>query len=69
MTIATDDVGNRRQMYIISCMNVPKQSLLVQKNKKLYDVHKWIDDVEVEQVVLRISFLIREMHQSHWENL
>ncbi len=36
---------------------------------KLYDVHKWLDDVEVEQVVLRISFLIWEMHQSHWEKL
>ncbi len=35
MTIATDNVGNSRQMYIISCMNVPKQSQLVQKNEKL----------------------------------
>ncbi len=73
MTIATVDVGNRRQMYIINCMNVPKLSQLVQKNEKfmmkLYDVHKWLDDVEVEQVVLRISFLIWEMHQSHWKKL
>ncbi len=45
-------------------MNVPKQSQDVQKN-----VHKWLNDVEVEQVVSRISFLIREMHQSHWEKL
>ncbi len=29
-----------------------------------YHVHKWLDDVEVEQVVLRISFLIWEMQQS-----
>ncbi len=36
---------------------------------KLYDVRKWLHDVEVEQVVLRISFLIWEMHQSHWEKL
>ncbi len=35
MTIATDNVGNSRQMYIISCMKVPKQSQLVQKNEKL----------------------------------
>ncbi len=35
MTIATDNVGKRRQMYIISCTNVPKQSKLVQKNEKL----------------------------------
>ncbi len=70
MTIATDNIGKRRQMYIISCMNVPKQSQLVQTNEKLfYDVHKWLDDVEFEQVVLRISFLFWEMHQSHWEKL
>ncbi len=35
MTIATDNVGNRRQMYIINCMKVPKQLQLVQKNEKL----------------------------------
>ncbi len=35
MILATDNAGNRRQMYIISCMNVPKQSQLVQKNEKL----------------------------------
>ncbi len=34
-----------------------------------YDVHKWLDNVEVEQVVLKISFLIWEMHQSDWEKL
>ncbi len=28
-----------------------------------------LDDVEVEQVVLKISFLIWEMHQSDWEKL
>ncbi len=32
-----------------------------------YDVHKWLDDVEVEQVILKIVFLIWEMHQSNWE--
>ncbi len=35
MTLATANVGNRRQMYIINCMKVPKQSQLVQKNEKL----------------------------------
>ncbi len=57
-------------MYIINCMNVPKQSQLIQKNEKLLlqYVHKWLDDVEAEQVVLRISFLIWEMHLSDWEN-
>ncbi len=35
MTLATENVGNSRQMYIISCMNVPKQSQFVQKNEKL----------------------------------
>ncbi len=51
-------------------MNVPKQSQLVQKNEKLfYDVHKWLDDEEVEQVVLKNYFLIWEMHQSDWEKL
>ncbi len=34
-----------------------------------YDVHKWLDDVEVEQVVLKMSFLFWEMHQSNWEKL
>ncbi len=32
-----------------------------------YDVHKWLDDVEVEQVILKITFLIWEMYQSDWE--
>ncbi len=32
-----------------------------------YDMHKWLDDVEVEQVVLKMSFLIWEMHQSNRE--
>ncbi len=35
MTLATDNVGNRRQMYIINCMNVPKYPQLDQKNEKL----------------------------------
>ncbi len=35
MILATENVGNRSQMYIISRMNIPKQSLLVQKNEKL----------------------------------
>ncbi len=39
------------------------------KKNCFYDVHKWLDDVEVEQVVLKISFLIWEMHQSNWEKL
>ncbi len=54
MTILADDVGNCRQMYIINCMNVPKQSLF-KRMRTFYDVHKWLDDVEVEQVVLRRS--------------
>ncbi len=52
MILATENVGNRRQMYIISFMNVPTQSQLVQKNEKLLlYMHKWLYDVEVEQVV------------------
>ncbi len=34
-----------------------------------HDVLKWLDDVEVEQVVLKMSFLIWEMHKSDWEKL
>ncbi len=35
--------------------SIPKQSQFVQKNEKLlYHVHKWLDDVEVEQVVLKM---------------
>ncbi len=68
MKIVTDNVGNQSQMHMISCMNVPKQSQLVKKKQEtFYDVHKWLEDVEVEQVVLRISFMIWEMHWSHWE--
>ncbi len=49
-------------------MNVPKQLQLVQNNYiYFYDVHKWLDDVKFEQVVVRISFLSWEMHQSDWE--
>ncbi len=51
-------------------MNVPKQSQLAQKNEKLFMMLYTSDyDVEVEQVVLKISFLIWEMHQSDWEKL
>ncbi len=35
MILATENAGNRRQMYVIDCMNVPKQSQLVEKNDKL----------------------------------
>ncbi len=70
MILSTENVVNCRQMYIISCMNLPKQSQFVQKNVKLfYDVQMWLEDVAVEQVVLIISFLIWEMHQSYWEKL
>ncbi len=70
MILSTENVVNCRQMYIISCMNLPNQSQFVQKNVKLfYDVQMWLEDVEVEQVVLIISFLIWEMHQSYWEKL
>ncbi len=44
-------------------------NLLKKMRNCFYDVQKWLDDVEVEQVVLKISFLIWEMHQSDWENL
>lgn len=42
MTLAIDNGGNSRQLYVINCMNVPK-ALLVQKNEKC-------DDVEVEHI-------------------
>ncbi len=67
MILATEDLGNRRQMYIISCINVPKQSQFVEMRNCFYDVHKGLDDVEVEQVILKITFLIWEMYQSDWE--
>ncbi len=35
MILATENIGNCRQMYIIGCMNVPKQSQRVEKNEKL----------------------------------
>ena len=51
-------------------MNVPKFLQIVQRNEKLlFDVHKWHDDVKIEQVVLRISNQIWEMYQSDWEKL
>ncbi len=33
--LATENVGNLKQMYIISCMNVSKQLQFIQKNEKL----------------------------------
>ncbi len=39
------------------------QSKLVQKNeKRFYDVHKWLDEVEVEQVVFKFALLLWEMY-------
>lgn len=32
-----------------------------QERTSVYDMHKWPDDVEAEQVVLKISILIWEM--------
>ncbi len=66
MILAIENVGNRGQMYIISCMN---RNLLKRMRNCFRDVHKWLDDVEVEQVVLKMSFLIWEMHQSDREKL
>ncbi len=57
MTIVTDNVGN--QMYIISCMSVPAIVTCSKEQEPFYDVHERLDDVEVEQAVLIISFLIR----------
>ncbi len=34
-----------------------------------FDVHKWHNDVKIEQVVLRISILNWEMYQSDSEKL
>ncbi len=69
MTIATDNVGNCRQMYIIARKYQSNSNLFKIMRNCFYDVHKWLDDVEVEQEVLRISFLIQEMHQRDWEKL
>ncbi len=48
MILATENVWNRRRKYIISCMNVPKQSQLVQKNDKVIlwcaQVTRWCGD-------------------------
>ncbi len=69
--IATDNVGNSRQMYIIRVAWKYQSNCNLFKRMRnfFYDVHKWLDDVEVEQVVMKISFLIWEMHQSDWEKL
>ena len=32
-------------------------------------LHRWLDDMEVEQLVLRIVSLIWEIDQSDWETL
>ncbi len=45
-------------MCIISCMNVPKQSQLAQKNENIFMMCTSDYDVEVEQVVLKMSYLI-----------
>ncbi len=58
MTIVNDNIENHRQMYIISCMNVPKQSQLDQKNEKLFMMCTR-DDVKVERVALRIYSFLR----------
>ncbi len=63
MILATENVGNRRQMYIISCMNQSNHNLFKRKRNRFYDMHKWLDDVEDAQVILKTSFLIWEMHQ------
>ncbi len=43
-------------------------NLFKRKRNCFYYVHKWLDDVEVEQVVLRISFLIWEMYKATEKN-
>ncbi len=50
---------------ILVTVNVLKWNLFKRMIDCYYDVHKWLDDVEDEQM----SFLIWEMHQSHWEKL
>jgi len=32
-----------------------------------FDVHKWHNDMKIEQAVLRILILIWEMYQRDWE--
>jgi len=48
-------------------MNAPNHLQVVQKNEELllflFYVLKWLDDVEIEQVVLRISAGVWEMHK------
>jgi len=62
MALAT--VGNRRQLYISAWIYQSNHNLFKRIRKCFYDAHKRLDDVEVEQVVLKISFLIWEMYQS-----
>ncbi len=71
MILATENVGNRKQMYkcTIAWMYQSNHNLLKRMRNFDYDMHKWLDDVEVEQVVLKMSFLIWEMHQSNREKL
>ena len=54
-TYVIDNVGNSRQLnacYITIWRNVPERRQFGQKNEKecFHDVHKWVDDVEIEQV-------------------
>ncbi len=51
MTIATDNVGNHRELFIIK-----SNATFSNEWETFYYVHKWLDDVKVEQVVLRINF-------------
>jgi len=43
MTLAIDNAGNSRQLYMINCMNAPKHLQLVQKSEKLllWSVDLW----------------------------
>lgn len=68
MIKATDNLGNSRELYIIICMDAPKYLQLVQEMRNwFFDVHKWYNDVKIEQVVLRILILIWEMNHSDLE--
>ncbi len=55
MILATENVGNCRQIYIsVAWMYQSNHNLLKRMRNCFYDVHKWLDDVEVEQVVLKM---------------
>ncbi len=58
MILASENVVNRRQMYIMyiygTWMYQSNCNLLKRLRNCFYVVHKWLDDVEVEQVVLNI---------------